>query len=47
MSDHIDLDDLLRADPADPGCQAGVEIVDQYVELDLATNGSKRRPTTR
>jgi hypothetical protein len=30
------LDDLLRADPADPGCDAGIPIFDQYVGIELA-----------
>jgi len=30
------LDDLLRADPADPGCDAGIPILDEYVEIELA-----------
>jgi hypothetical protein len=36
MTDKISLDELLRADPTDPGCDAGVEIIDEYVELELA-----------
>ena len=36
MSDKISLDELLHVDPADPGCEAGFEIIDQYVELELA-----------
>jgi hypothetical protein len=30
------LDDLLRAQDGDPGCSAGEEILDAYVELELA-----------
>jgi hypothetical protein len=30
------LDDLLRAEPGDAGCTAGEEILDAYVELELA-----------
>jgi hypothetical protein len=36
MTDKISLADLLRADPADSGCEQGFEIIDQYVELELA-----------
>ena len=31
-----DLDDLLRAEPGDAGCDAGVDILDEYVEIELA-----------
>jgi hypothetical protein len=30
------LDDLLRADPDDPGCDAGIPILDEYIEIELA-----------
>ena len=36
MTDKMSLDELLHVDPADPGCEAGFEIIDQYVELELA-----------
>jgi predicted anti-sigma-YlaC factor YlaD len=36
MSDRRDLDELLRADDGDAGCTAGEEILDAYVELELA-----------
>lgn len=37
MSDaRLDLDELLRALPGDAGCRAGEEILDRYVELELA-----------
>jgi predicted anti-sigma-YlaC factor YlaD len=36
VSDHRRLDELLRADHGDPGCTAGVDILDAYVELELA-----------
>jgi hypothetical protein len=36
MTGKLTLDDLLLADARDPGCQAGFEFVDQYVELELA-----------
>jgi predicted anti-sigma-YlaC factor YlaD len=31
-----DLDQLLRAQPGDAGCTAGEDILDAYVELELA-----------
>lgn len=37
MSDsRHDLDELLRASEGDAGCTAGEEILDAYVELELA-----------
>jgi hypothetical protein len=30
------LEDMLLADPEDPGCQAGFEFIARYVELELA-----------
>jgi hypothetical protein len=36
MTEKLTLSELLLADPKDPGCQAGFEFVDQYVELELA-----------
>jgi predicted anti-sigma-YlaC factor YlaD len=36
MSDRRDLNDLLRAEDGDAGCSAGEEILDAYVELELA-----------
>jgi predicted anti-sigma-YlaC factor YlaD len=37
MSDRRrDLDELLRAKEGDAGCTAGEEILDAYVELELA-----------
>jgi hypothetical protein len=36
MTGKISLQELLRANPADPGCQAGFEVLDQYIELELA-----------
>ena len=36
MTRKISLADLLHADPADPGCEHGFEVIDQYVELELA-----------
>jgi hypothetical protein len=31
-----DLDALLRSEPGDAGCTAGEEILDAYVDLELA-----------
>lgn len=36
MTDHHRLDELLRAADGDAGCDAGVDILDLYVELELA-----------
>ena len=36
MTDLRDLDQLLRAEDRDGGCSAGAEILDAYVELELA-----------
>jgi hypothetical protein len=36
MSDHRDLVELLRAEDGDAGCAAGEDILDAYVELELA-----------
>ena len=36
MTDHRRLDELLRAKDGDAGCNAGEEILDAYVELELA-----------
>jgi predicted anti-sigma-YlaC factor YlaD len=36
MTDPRHLDALLRARDGDPGCTAGVDIMDAYVELELA-----------
>jgi hypothetical protein len=36
MAKKLTLEDLLLADPRDPGCQAGFEFIAQYVELELA-----------
>lgn len=36
MTDKTSLEELLRANPLDPGCEAGFEIIDQYVEVELA-----------
>lgn len=36
MTGKLTLNDLLLADARDPGCQEGFDLVDQYVELELA-----------
>jgi hypothetical protein len=36
MTDLPNLDDLLRASDGDAGCAAGAEILDAYVEVELA-----------
>jgi hypothetical protein len=37
MSDKpLNLDELLSADPEDPGCEATLEVFDLYVESDLS-----------
>ncbi len=36
MSEHGSLDDLLRAEDGDPGCDAGEPILTEYVEIELA-----------
>jgi hypothetical protein len=37
MSERLDqLDELLRAEDGDAGCLAGEEILDAFVELELA-----------
>ena len=35
MTDLRGLDELLRAHEGDAGCEAGVPIMDQYVEIEL------------
>jgi hypothetical protein len=37
MSDSTpSLDELLAADPRDPGCEAALHVLDRYVETELA-----------
>jgi len=43
MTNKISLADLLYADPADPGCDHASEIIDQYVELELAEQDAAAR----
>jgi hypothetical protein len=42
MTDLRDLDELLRATDGDPGCTASAEILDAYVELELAGEDTAR-----
>jgi hypothetical protein len=34
MSDRITLDELLTADPRDCGCEAGLLVLDELIELE-------------
>jgi hypothetical protein len=36
MTEHRDLDELLRVNEGDAGCTAGEAILDAYVDLELA-----------
>jgi predicted anti-sigma-YlaC factor YlaD len=36
MTDLRDLDELLRAEDGDAGCTVAAEILDAYIELELA-----------
>jgi hypothetical protein len=38
VTDDTHLQDLLRSEDRDPGCDAGIEIFDAYIELELAGN---------
>ena len=42
MTDRRRLDELLRARDGDAGCSAGEEILDAYVELELAGEDAAR-----
>jgi hypothetical protein len=42
MADLRRLDELLRAEDGDAGCTAGEEILDAYVELELAGDDPAR-----
>ena len=35
MTDLETLDELLRAQAGDAGCEAGVPVMDEYVEIEL------------
>ncbi|WUD71340.1 hypothetical protein OG937_06360 [Streptomyces sp. NBC_00510] len=43
MNDWQGLDDLLRTDPLDPGCDAALDMMDVYLELFLADAAPERR----
>jgi hypothetical protein len=43
MTDKPTLDELLRADPADPGCDEGMLVLDEYVELEIAGRDAAAR----
>jgi predicted anti-sigma-YlaC factor YlaD len=42
MTDLRRLDELLRAEAADAGCTAGENVLDAYVELELAGEDPSR-----
>lgn len=42
MTPHHDLDELLRALDGDAGCTAGEDILDAYVEAELAGDDPSR-----
>ena len=42
MTDLVQLDELLRAKEGDAGCTAGEDILDAYVELELAGDDAAR-----
>ena len=47
MTDPQALDELLRAQEGDAGCDAGIPIMDQYVEIELrGGDPSKQFPGT-
>jgi hypothetical protein len=47
MTDPDVLDELLRAEEGDAGCDAGVAIMDEYVEMELrGEDPSERFPGT-
>jgi hypothetical protein len=43
VAEKLTLTDLLAVDPEDPGCDAGFEIIAQYVELELAGEDAAAR----
>jgi hypothetical protein len=43
MSDPTRLDQLLAADAADVGCDETFEVLDRYVEAELAGENASRR----
>jgi hypothetical protein len=47
MTEPHTLDELLRAQEGDAGCDAGIPIMDQYVEIELSGGDpSERFPGT-
>ena len=47
MNDDTDLQDLLRSEDGDPGCDAGIGIFEAYIELELAgKDPAARYPST-
>jgi hypothetical protein len=47
MTERDRLDVLLRAEDGDPGCEAGVSIMDEYVDMELGgEDPSARFPGT-
>jgi hypothetical protein len=47
MNDPRTLEELLRAEDGDAGCNAGTPIMDQYVEIELGgEDPSERFPGT-
>jgi hypothetical protein len=43
MTTKLTLGDLLATDPLDQGCDAGFDIIDQYIELELAGRDAAAR----
>lgn len=43
MTDPQALDELLRAEEGDAGCNAGIPIMDQYVEIELRGEDPRQR----
>jgi hypothetical protein len=43
MTDPRALDELLRAEEGDAGCEAGAPIMDQYVEIELRGEDPSRQ----
>ncbi len=43
MNEKRTINELLAADPLDPGCDAGVPIIDQYVDMELAGQDAAAR----
>jgi hypothetical protein len=43
MAEKLSLNDLLAVHPEDPGCDAGFELIVQYVERELAGEDAAAR----